>query len=376
MFLPIGDTPNPGGRPLANYLLIGVNIAVFLFVSLPLTLQRPDLADPLLHEYLRAMGAEGRIPVADILRHVTAYDLFVFRYGFRPAEFSVATLFAAMFLHGGWMHLIGNMLFLWIYGDNVEHRLGHFWYLLAYLATGVAATLFFTLFVPGSEVPMIGASGAISGVLGCYFLWFPRNRVKTFVFLFPFIMTTFLIPARLVLGIYLLVDNLLPFLVSAGGAGGVAHGAHIGGFVAGLVLAWGMTLGSRAVPEQKRFVSPVERVTSSVRAGNVGQATLFYLSLADAERRQVPTHDLLEIGEYLLDRRDHHGALTVFRRIISERPNDPDLDRAYLGAGGAARAIPRGAASAYQYFLAAIDVARTPEIAEAARRHLRAMDAA
>jgi membrane associated rhomboid family serine protease len=132
------------------------------------------------------------------------------------------------------------MLFLWIYGDNVENRLGRFGYLLAYIGSGVAATLFFAIFVPGSDVPMVGASGAISGVLGFYYLWFPRNQVKVFIFLFPFIMNTFLLPARLVLGLYLLLDNLIPFLVNSGTATGVAHGAHIGGFVAGLALAFGI----------------------------------------------------------------------------------------------------------------------------------------
>jgi membrane associated rhomboid family serine protease len=84
----------------------------------------------------------------------------------------------------------------------------------------------------------VGASGAISGVLGCYYLWFPRNRVKTFIFLFPFLMTTVLLPARLVLGVYLILDNLLPFLFNGGAGGGVAHGAHIGGFLGGLGLAY------------------------------------------------------------------------------------------------------------------------------------------
>jgi membrane associated rhomboid family serine protease len=191
-------------------------------------------------EYLQAIGARGAIPAQAILEHISAYDLFVFQHGFRPAEFSVQTLFTSMFLHGGWLHLAGNMLFLWIFGDNVEARLGRIGYLLSYLGTGAAATLFFTLFVLDSQVPLIGASGAISGVLGCYFIWFPRNQVKTFIFLFPFIMTTVLIPARLVLGFYLVVDNLVPFLLAAGASGGVAHGAHIGGFVAGLALARGL----------------------------------------------------------------------------------------------------------------------------------------
>jgi membrane associated rhomboid family serine protease len=244
MLLPIGDTPNPRMTPYIRNLLIIANIAVFLLVTLPLSFSRPDLTDPMLMEYLRVVGARGRIPVDLIMEHVSAYDLFVFRWGFRPSEFSIPTLFTSMFLHGSWLHLLGNMLFLWIFGDNVEARLGRIGFLLTYLATGVAATLFFTIFVPGSEVPLIGASGAISGVLGCYFLWFPRNQVRTFIFLFPFLITTILIPARLVLGFYLVVDNLLPFLVDVGGGGGVAHGAHIGGFLAGLAIAQGFrTLG-------------------------------------------------------------------------------------------------------------------------------------
>ena len=243
MLLPIGDTPNPRRTPYVNYLLLASNIGVFLFISFPLTLSRPDLSDPLLLDYLQAIGARGAIPAQAILEHISAYDLFVFQHGFRPAEFSIQTLFTSMFLHGGWLHLAGNMLFLGIFGDNVEARLGSIGYLMAYLGTGVAATLFFTLFVLDSQVPLIGASGAISGVLGCYFIWFPRNQVKTFIFLFPFIMTTVLIPARLVLGFYLLVDNLLPFLIAVGAPGGVAHGAHIGGFVAGVAVARGLGAG-------------------------------------------------------------------------------------------------------------------------------------
>ncbi|MBE0596960.1 MAG: rhomboid family intramembrane serine protease, partial [Desulfuromonadales bacterium] len=216
MFLPIGDTPNPRGTAWVNNVLIGANIAVFLFISLPLINVQPDLGDPLLLEYLRVIGAEAGVSAQEILRHVSAYDLLVFRYGFKPDAPSLTTLFSAMFLHGGWLHLAGNMLFLWIFGNNVEARLGHFGYLLAYLGTGIAATVFFALFVPDSMVPLVGASGAISGVLGCYFLWFPRNQVRTFLFFFPFIMTTVLIPARVVLGVYLVLDNILPFLINVG----------------------------------------------------------------------------------------------------------------------------------------------------------------
>ena len=119
-------------------------------------------------------------------------------------------LLSCMFLHGSLMHLFGNMLFLWIYGDNVERRLGSFAFLLWYLLTGVAATLAHALVFSSSEVPLVGASGAISGVLGFYFVWFPRNVVRMLAFLPPFLMQVFEIPARYVLGMYLVLDNLCP----------------------------------------------------------------------------------------------------------------------------------------------------------------------
>jgi membrane associated rhomboid family serine protease len=239
MFLPYGDTPNPVTATYVNWLLIGINVTVFLIVTVPLMVSQVDLSDPLLLDYLRSYGARGLVSQQEILQNISAYDLFVFRYGFRPAAPTLSTLMSCMFLHGSWMHLAGNMLFLYIFGNNVEARLGSLPYLLVYLVTGVVATLFFAVFAPGSQIPLVGASGAISGVLGCYFLWFPRNRVKTFLFLFPFLMTTVMLPARLVLGVYLIIDNLLPFIVNGGVGSGVAYGAHIGGFLGGLGLAYG-----------------------------------------------------------------------------------------------------------------------------------------
>ena len=139
-----------------------------------------------------------------VLRQLSAYDLFLRHWGYRPAEPSLLALFTSMFLHGGWLHLIGNMLFLWIYGDNVEHRLGRLGYLAAYLLTGMLAAVVYGLFVRGAAgyTPMVGASGAISGVLGFYFLWFPRNRVRLLVLFIPFIFT-WQVSARLVLAFYL-----------------------------------------------------------------------------------------------------------------------------------------------------------------------------
>lgn len=237
MILPVGDTPNPPGRPLVTWTLIAVNVAVYLWITVPLSSVRPEPSDPLLLHYIRLLAESSNISPKILLEHVSAYDLFLFRYGFRSAEPGLAPLFSAVFLHAGFAHLFGNMLFLWIYGDNVEYRLGRFWFLVAYLACGAAATIFFTLFAGDSHLPMIGASGAISGVLGFYFLWFPGNKVKLFFFFFPFFMDTVLVPARLVLGFYLIIENLLPFFLTQGDGGGVAYGAHIGGFLAGLLWA-------------------------------------------------------------------------------------------------------------------------------------------
>ncbi len=144
------------------------------------------------------------------------------------------TVFTSMFLHGGWMHLIGNMLYLWIFGDNVEDSMGHGRFVLFYLLSGVAAVFAQALPEPGSQIPMIGASGAISGVLGGYLLLYPHARVLVLIPL-GLIMHTVRLPAGWVLALWFglqLVSNLM----SDGVGGGVAFRAHIGGFVAGMIL--------------------------------------------------------------------------------------------------------------------------------------------
>jgi membrane associated rhomboid family serine protease len=238
MFLPIGDAPNPKGIPFVTYALIAANVAAFLLLNVPLGSRHADVNDPAFREYVEVMARElqGRVDVQQLVDQTSAYDLFSFEHGYRPAAPQVTDLLSCMFLHGGFMHLFGNMLFLWIYGDNVERRLGAIPYLFGYLLTGVAATLTHSLVFSSSEVPLVGASGAISGVLGFYFVWFPRNVVRMLAFLPPFLLQVFEIPARWVLGMYLVIDNLLPIFVSA--EGGVAHGAHIGGFLAGMAIAW------------------------------------------------------------------------------------------------------------------------------------------
>jgi membrane associated rhomboid family serine protease len=240
VFLPLGDSPNPRGLHWMTLALIAANVAVYLVVTLPLSGQPVNPADTRVAEYVAAM-AKHLPPGTDLraaLAGMSQYDLFVYQWGFRPAAMNVTDLFFSMFLHGGFMHLAGNMLFLFIYGNNVEDRLGPFWFLVAYLATGIAAALFQAAFSVGSNIPMVGASGAISGVLGFYLRWFPHHYVKIFMFMPPFLVGTRMLPASLVLWGYLILDNVLPFLAAA--QGGVAHGAHIGGFIAGLAVAFAM----------------------------------------------------------------------------------------------------------------------------------------
>lgn len=142
-----------------------------------------------------------------------------------------ATIFTSMFLHGDLLHLFGNMLFLWIFGNNVEDAFGHLRFLVFYLITGVIAALSHILTAPNSPVPMIGASGAISGVLGAYFLLYPMARIQTLVLWF-----IVELPAFIVLGFWFLSQVLYSFYSSGSGGGGIAWYAHIGGFLAGLFL--------------------------------------------------------------------------------------------------------------------------------------------
>jgi len=177
------------------------------------------------------------------------FNYLLFKYGAIPFEITQGqevtyeaafpiplTLFTAMFLHGGWMHVIGNMWYLWIFGNNVEDKLGHFRFLIFYLLSGLIASLTYVATNPSSQVPMIGASGAIAGVLGAYIIRFPQARVLTLVW-FGFFVRIVAIPALYVLGFWFIIQllNGLPS-IGANITGGVAWFAHIGGFVAGMGL--------------------------------------------------------------------------------------------------------------------------------------------
>jgi membrane associated rhomboid family serine protease len=166
-----------------------------------------------------------------------ALELFVREYGLVPADFAWDHVVTSMFLHGGWAHLGGNMLYLWIFGDNVEDRLGHVRYLLFYLLCGTAAALAQTYVRPDSSIPMIGASGAISGVLGAYIVLFPHSRVLTIVPII-FIIQLLEVPAIVLLGLWFLMQLLsgVGSLGARADIGGVAFWAHVAGFVAGLAM--------------------------------------------------------------------------------------------------------------------------------------------
>jgi len=177
------------------------------------------------------------------------FELALLKYGAVPYEIihfeettprlafpSGLTLFSSMFMHGGLFHLFGNMLYLWIFGDNIEDRLGHIKFFIFYIMSGLIASFSYIITAPGSTVPMVGASGAISGVLGAYLLMFPRARILTLVF-FGFFIRMVKIPAFFVLGFWFFLQllNGLPSL-GAEATGGVAWLAHIGGFLGGVLL--------------------------------------------------------------------------------------------------------------------------------------------
>ena len=204
---PIRDH-NPSGRtPYVTYTLMFLNIVIFLSnVTL--------LSDP--RTEFEFYETWALFPV----RVTHSEDLH--------------TLFTSMFLHSGWMHLVGNMLFLWIFGDNIEDTMGHVKYLLFYLACGVAAGLVQVISAPYSTVPMVGASGAIAGVMGGYLLLYPKAKVDIFFFFIVFF-RIFPIPAWIMLAVWFGMQFLGGIGADAE-AGGVAYWAHAGGFIAGLIL--------------------------------------------------------------------------------------------------------------------------------------------
>jgi membrane associated rhomboid family serine protease len=217
--IPLRDDAPRFSTPYVTYFLIALNAVVFLF---------------------------------ELLLEPSARLEFFFQFGVVPAhvngllhgqpgitaETALLPIFTSMFLHASWLHIIANMWALWIFGDNIEDYLGPFRYLMFYLVTGIAANGVHTLFNPGSDVPTVGASGAIAGVMGAYFLLYPSARVLTLV---PFLFVFFTwLPAWVVLGYWFLVQFLSGAATSISSAGqssgGIAFWSHVGGFLAGVAL--------------------------------------------------------------------------------------------------------------------------------------------
>jgi membrane associated rhomboid family serine protease len=242
------DNSDRTTTPVVNYILIAINILVFVFLQQLGTNERFTYAFATVPAEILT-GRDIRTPDRIVEHPVTGQQLLI--PGLQPTPFSVyLTLIFSMFMHGGIAHIAGNMLFLWIFGDNVEHRLGHFRYLIFYLLTGVIASLahvaITAMFATDADsllIPSLGASGAISGVLGGYLVLYPRRRVT--VFLFRFLTD---VPAYVAIGIWFAFQLISGLGILGGGSqqGGVAYAAHVGGFVAGLVLVKLFALGRQS----------------------------------------------------------------------------------------------------------------------------------
>ena len=222
--LPIGDDQVEGGPSrMVTMGLIAANVLAFL-------LELGQHSEGALQSFIQAWGVVPKeySTLTDLAPHI-------------PLPFW-STLFTSMFLHGGWAHLGGNMLFLWIFGDNLEKVMGHVRFLIFYLVCGVAAGFAHIAFNASSMVPTVGASGAISGVLGGYMLLFPKNRVRVLVR-----GGVTMVPAFVMLGLWIVTQVVSSFgaIANTGETSGVAFMAHVGGFVAGLVLVRFFATGSQ-----------------------------------------------------------------------------------------------------------------------------------
>ncbi len=229
--LPLRDTLRSKTFPVMNLTLIGLNVLVFLY---EISLSPAGLT--------RFTNAYGLVPARLHLAHPALL---------LQNPLPLITFFTAMFIHGGWFHILSNMWVLFIFGDNVEDRLGHFRYLIFYLMGGLVANLMQALVFPTSTIPAIGASGAIAAALGAYFLLYPTAKVLTLIpiFLIPWFIE---LPAIIFLGFWF-ISQLFSGLFSLGGAnvGGVAWWAHVGGFIFGLLFAG--LFARRSRPVLRRF---------------------------------------------------------------------------------------------------------------------------
>jgi len=205
-FFPLSDSVKRKNFPYVTIALILINVIIFIW----------SLTSPIAS--IEVNGEKSDIP------------LYILKYGFIPAQFSLITIFTSMFLHGGLDHLFGNMWYLWIFGDNVEDHWGKIKYIIIYFLSGIAATFLQWLTDPKSVIPSIGASGAISGVLGSYFILYPKAGVETYYGE---------IPAYIVIGFWFVLQLIFGAVSLVGASGSeIAFWAHVGGFIFGAAVTW------------------------------------------------------------------------------------------------------------------------------------------
>ena len=342
MFFPYADDNPPENRiAWMNWLLIGANVAIYLIFGLS-----------------------------------PHYDQVVDRFAFTPADFNLETMFTSQFLHGSPGHLIGNMWFLYLFGDNVENRCGPIKYFFCYLMSGALGNLCHFAFFPNSTIPGIGASGAIAGVMGMYLFLFPYNRVRIFMWLFIFIQR-FSISAIWVIGIWFGIEFFSSQMQMAQGAApGVDHLAHAGGLVAGFVFAAGMTvlgiirnegdhlfavMTGRGRPQRSPYLDeaggsitdystapdvaarpilnvedPRVKVVALLHGGRTEEARRAWRKYAfDNHESVLPVREQLEIA-LALDKNGERGAARdAYERLIEHYPNEqPYAAEANLALAG------------------------------------------
>ncbi len=250
--IPIGDEDTGGrpGLPYVNLAIIAINVVVFLYQLLDPTFTNGYSAVPA--EITSGMDIVGQFPID------TPDGTFVIDEAAGPTPIWL-TLFSSMFMHGGWLHIGGNMLFLFIFGDNIEKAYGHIKYLGFYLICGIIAGLAHVLSQPDSIIPSLGASGAISGVMAAYLVLFPTNRIRVLLALGIVLLRPIMVPAVVMIGVWALLQfvNGLGAIAVTDQTSGVAYWAHIGGFVAGVVITLlAKPFLDRSTPTPSRFSIP------------------------------------------------------------------------------------------------------------------------
>lgn len=367
MFLPLSVEPQNLERPAwANRGLILVNLLVYLFITLPASFSTSIDAWPAAR--LRDLVQNQGFPDA-LVRHIAnGWDAWVLAFGYKPGLPHTLDLVFSLFMHSGLVHLAGNMLFLGIYGGEIERRLKPLRYLALYLVSGVLASWAFAALSGGGFTPLIGASGAISGVLGLFFMLCPKHRVRAFVFLFPFVMGIYAIPARWVLGFYILMDNLLPAMVG-GQSSGVAYGAHLGGFFFGLAAgAW--------LRRHAQLADPSTEAAPSWNAAPHSEAAPGWGAAAASGPTQAAQVNLmsLDTAEMLIEDGELEDAARLL--MMLRKAERPEVDRAKLAyLLGLTRLLQDAPTRARQHLLDVFDFNPSPELVQKTHRLLRACDA-